>query len=405
MKTFDAIVIGSGPAGCALSGALARRGVSVAIVAPDVGQPWPNNYGIWVDEKPGWLGDEVFGTTWQRPIVRFSGEPIELGRAYGRIDGEALRRALKSSAVHEIEGEVDRVESGADGHRVVVGDATYAARVVFDATGVGAFLRQKRAGNPDDVAAQTAYGVLARVEGEPLVGASMSLMDFDDSWRDPGDDSPATFLYAMQLDDLWFLEETVLVERPPHPIGDLREDLDRRLNARGARIIERLEEERCFIPMGTPLPSLDQPVVGFGASAGYVHPASGYSLAASLNRVESVAQQTVEVLGSDASSTDASRMIWDAVWPRERRRARKFYEFGMETLLTMDRHETMRFFDAFFELDEASWQGYLSDQLDVAEVRKVMLKLFATADMKVRMSLAAAAMGRNSAKLLRALLG
>lgn len=402
VKTYDAIVIGSGPAGMALCRALATEGVTVANVSPDIDEPWPNNYGIWVDEKPDWLPDAIFEATWEQPFVRFSEGPVTLDRAYGRIDGGALRQALSVDSYDRFRGAVERVETRDDTSTVVVeGADDLQARVVFDATGSGLFLEGSDTG---EVAAQTAYGVLAEVEGDPAGGESMALMDFDDSWRAADDSGPATFLYAMKLGDLWFLEETVLVERPPHPIGDLRDKLDRRMEARGVRIVRRHEEERCFIPMGTPVPSMEQQVVGFGAAAGYVHPASGYSLATSLERAPGVAKATADGLSTMAGPT-LSHHIWRAVWPAENLRARRFFEFGMETLLTMDREQTMRFFDAFFELDDASWQGYLSGRLDAAGVRRVMLKLFASAGMKVRWSLATAAMGPNAARLVRALLG
>lgn len=402
METFDAIVIGAGPAGTALSSALSREGLSVALVDPEVGLPWPNNYGLWLDELPEEMPQSIFEATWDAPIVRFGGEPIELDRGYGRVDGERLRSFLSQDAPFEqVAAKVDEVHAGEVMH-VTAGGRKLAAALVFDATGTGAFLDDVR---PSEVAAQTAYGVIATVDGDPLDGAPMALMDFDASWRDPSYEGPATFLYAMKLGDRWFLEETVLVARPAHPIAALRDDLDRRLAARGATITQRFEEERCFIPMGTPLPSLNQRVVGFGASAGYVHPASGYSLARSLERAPIVARAVSDVVAEGMGDEELSRWVWRSVWPDERVRARRLYSFGMETLLTMDRRQTERFFEAFFALPEASWQGYLSDRLDARGVRAVMLRLFASADMQVRLSLAAAAMGRNGLQLLRALLG
>ncbi len=35
------------------------------------------------------------------------------------------------------------------------------------------------------------------------------------------------------------------------------------------------EEEFCYIPMGGAMPTIPQRVVGFGGSAGLVHPATG----------------------------------------------------------------------------------------------------------------------------------
>jgi lycopene cyclase-like protein len=385
-------VIGSGPAGTALVAALCRRGLDVAWCSGDLHEPWPNNYGLWADELPQHLDDGAFEHVWDRPAVRIGDRTRLLDRAYARVDGTELRRQLlQGCEPTEYVGHVEKVS--ADGTIIEMDNGTkLTSRLVFDSTGVAAFLREERS---KTVAAQTAYGVVARVEGEPLEGsAQMALMDFDSSFRT--DDGPATFLYAMPLDDTWFLEETVLAGRPPFPISNLETHLHERLASRGARIIETFEEERCFIPMGTALPSRDQPVVGFGASAGFVHPASGYSLARSLNTAQ---------VAAEAADGGTAADVWRAIWPDSRIQARRLYQFGMETLLTMDRASTERFFDTFFELPDDTWQPYLSDQLEPRGVQGVMLRVFAHASMSTRLQLMRAAFGPNRLTLLRGMLG
>jgi lycopene cyclase-like protein len=396
MSRYEAVVIGAGPAGAALVAALARQGLQVAWCSRAVDEPWPNNYGIWADELADYLDPSVFEAVWESPLVRVAGATKRLARAYARVDGEELRSALTRDVSVE-RFPLDVAEVSADGRVVGLEDGREVkADLVFDATGVGRFLREAR---PEVVAAQTAYGVECEVEGDVLPNeASMSLMDFDSSFR--RDDGPATFLYAMELGDRWFLEETVLVGRPAFPIDRLAEVLDERLASRGARIVMRDEEERCFIPMGTDLPSRDQPVIGFGASAGFVHPASGYSLARSLQAAPFVAE-----VAREAVKTGDYRAVWRAIWPDDRVQSRRLYRFGMETLLQMDRAATERFFGAFFELPDEAWQGYLSDTLSPGGVQAVMLRVFARAPMSIRLRLMRAALGRNSAHLVRGMIG
>ena len=47
----DVIVLGGGPAALCLAAALAEQALQVSLLAPhDLPAPWPNTYGIWVDE-------------------------------------------------------------------------------------------------------------------------------------------------------------------------------------------------------------------------------------------------------------------------------------------------------------------------------------------------------------------
>jgi hypothetical protein len=54
--TVDVAVIGCGPAGLALAAQLGVRGLSVALLGPDL--PFVNNYGVWVDEMEALGFDE-----------------------------------------------------------------------------------------------------------------------------------------------------------------------------------------------------------------------------------------------------------------------------------------------------------------------------------------------------------
>ncbi len=72
-------------------------------------------------------------------------------------------------------------------------------------------------------------------------------------------------------------------------------------------------------------PTARQPVVAFGAAAKLTHPATGYSVAASLRAAPRVAAAIAD--GGDA------RHVWEAVWPPALRRTRRLHDYGLEVLL------------------------------------------------------------------------
>src|SRR5690606_15824498 len=87
-----------------------------------------------------------------------------------------------------------------------------------------------------------------------------------------------------------FLEETSLVRRPAMSLAALRDRLNARLAAMDIGLTGVVATERCLIPMGTSLPLRSQPTIAFGAAAGMIHPASGYSLGRALRLAPAVAE-------------------------------------------------------------------------------------------------------------------
>ncbi|CAI0423999.1 unnamed protein product [Linum tenue] len=82
-----------------------------------------------------------------------------------------------------------------------------------------------------------------------------------------------TFLYAMPfVPDLVFLEEISLVSRPTLPYKDVKLRMAVRLRHMGIKVRRVIEEEKCLIRMGGPLP---QSVMAFGRNSGAVHPPTG----------------------------------------------------------------------------------------------------------------------------------
>mmetsp|Transcript_19578 Transcript_19578/g.46506 ORF Transcript_19578/g.46506 Transcript_19578/m.46506 type:complete len:691 (-) Transcript_19578:123-2195(-) len=116
-KLYDAAIVGTGPAACAIAEAMAKEGMRVAIVGPIKGA-WPNNYGVWMDEweelgLPRSCVEYEYKTT---RITIASDNSIEIPRPYGKVSGQETRKYLlqrcAAAGVEVREGIVTRVEHG-----------------------------------------------------------------------------------------------------------------------------------------------------------------------------------------------------------------------------------------------------------------------------------------------------
>lgn len=396
----DVAVVGSGPAGIAVASACAARGLEVVCVAPAPRAPWPNNYGAWQDELPSAFAD-AYGARWSKARVRFDAEDTKaFDRAYVRLDNPTLRARLEAAGRFElVDARVRGVEHLADRSALALeGGQALEARVVVDASGRGALVEA-----PDVEAwpaAQVAYGV----ELEARHGLDLDeflFMDFSPVPED-GDDLP-TFLYAMPLgSDRVFVEETVLVGRPPASFERLERRLGARLEALGLDLrAARGPVERCFIPMGRPIPRGPQRVVPFGASAGMVHPASGYLLTRVLGGAPDLADALARGLEADPGRPAlAAELGWQAVWPPGRRRLWEVYRFGMEVLLALDAPGTRGFFRSFFEVDPAVWARYLSGEAEGRHIAQAMLSVFGRVPWRVRQKIVRTSVGGPGFELL-----
>lgn len=234
--------------------------------------PFVNNYGVWVDEFEALGLGGTLDHRWADAACWFGeGNEVRVGRPYGRVCRRALREALlarcTAAGVRFLPGEVTSLDPTPAGDAVTLelagGVPPVSARLATLASGAaaGRFLRYED-GAPG-VAAQTAYGIEAEVEGYSGAydDSSMLFMDFrrhhSGVWGGaagrlvPGEHPNAgdglwgtcrevpSFLYAMPLSDgSVFLEETCLVAKPALPFSVLKRRLHRRLaamvRARGA---------------------------------------------------------------------------------------------------------------------------------------------------------------------------
>ncbi|MEZ4458622.1 MAG: lycopene cyclase family protein [bacterium] len=370
----DVAILGGGPAGLSVASALATLGLKVALISPDVYGDWKNNYGVWVDELDGLSITDPFSTIWDQPVAHFDGRTKNLGRTYARLSNGSLQtqffESLTSATV--LDAKASDVTYHGDVGSIATSVDEVTARLVIDARGA--------VGTPT-TAAQTAYGIAARVTGDPL-GAPMVLMD----WRGNTAADIPSFLYGMRLaDDVVFLEETVLAARPAVGIETLKDRLYARLARMEVDVVEVLEVERCYIPMDVPMSGPSR-TVKFGAAAGFVHPATGYSVARSLNTAPALAESITAHwgLGTEALAQAA----WETVWPERARHTRKLYELGLEVVLKLDGDQIPTFFEQFFECPDELWQAYLWDTGTVGDVAQLMWRVFRNGNTDLKWQLA-----------------
>jgi lycopene beta-cyclase len=254
---------------------------------------------------------------------------------------------------------------------------------------------------PDGGAAQMAWGI--EIEADlPFSTDRMRWMDFSPTHGEA--DGPSTFLYAMPLGERrWFLEETSLSSDPPVPMVVLERRLRARLRALGVGSPQVLSEERCRIPMEPGLPARGQRVVGFGAAASVVHPATGYVLASAALMADPVAAAIEEGLWRDPDQ--AARDAWHAVWPDEARRAHTLLRFAARFMRELDAPRTAAFFEQFFQLPPERWRRFLSARPRTAELVPVMASVFSGVDADLRWRMLRAGSGSSALPILRSVAG
>lgn len=372
----DVVVVGDGPAGLALAAACSAAGVDVAVVGR--GAEWSATYGAWDDE----LGDHRGAVARTMDIDVIGARRHRLDRRYAIFDNQSLRAGL--DVAPRVVGEVVAIDHlvGRSIIRCAERASDVTARLVVDARGPR---------SSPGVAVQRAYGLVLGSRPGALEGDRAVLMD----WRQPapgtagrgsGDDHP-TFLYAVALGGgRWLVEETSLARRQPVSADVLRARLAARL---GDDLTgEASAVEHVSIPMSPGRPTPNSPTVLFGAAAGYVHPATGYSVAASLHAAPRVAAALAATVGV-GDQLQRSGIVDAAVWPTSQRRARALHDYGLAALLRLPASDIQHFFDAFFSLPSSEWSAYLRVDTDAAAVSRVMASVFRSVPWALRGRLAA----------------
>lgn len=387
---YDVIIIGTGPAGLRLAEQVSsRHGIKVCCVDPSPLSTWPNNYGVWVDEFEDIGLIDCLDKTWPMTCVFINDHKTKyLDRPYGRVSRNILKTKLLENCVlngvrfHK--AKVWHVNHQEFESSIVCDDGNeIKASLIVDASGfASSFVEYDK---PRNHGYQIAHGILAEVESHPFDLDKMVLMDWRDShlgnepYLRASNLKLPTFLYAMPFDsNLVFLEETSLVSRPVLSYKEVKRRMAARLRHMGIRVKRVIEDEKCLIPMGGPLPVIPQSVMAIGSTSGLVHPSTGYMVARTMALAPALADAIAECLGSTRMirGRPLHQKVWNGLWPIDRRCNREFYSFGMETLLKLDLKGTRRFFDAFFDLNPHYWHGFLSSRLSLAELAGLSLSLF-----------------------------
>jgi lycopene cyclase-like protein len=412
-------IVGAGPAAVILAEACVARGISIGLVAPDPEAPWQPNYGLWIDDAEALGVGALIGPRWARAEACFAGVTHTLERGYGLLDDrrlqlEALARCRAGGATI-VDARVQAIEHDDEGVTLELDDGQrLRARLVVDASGYASPFIELQAGSEPGSGPghQVAWGELWAVEG-PRSAELMTFMDWTETGPEERDEElPPTFLYAMPLPEgRLFVEETILTAHLDEHPSAYFEPLARRLHRRLDRLgIVRsgaapIEVERCIIPMGGPLPRLDQRTLGFGGAAGMVHPATGYMVTHALRRRDRVAEAIAEQLRAWVGPGRPSRAIWRAIWSADELRAWRLYGFGMEVLASLDRAGIDRFFAEFFTLPEPRWRGFVSANDSSAALMTTMLRYYAAAPGPIRRRLSLGLFGPEGRRLVRGLLG
>ena len=395
---FDVVVLGAGPGGAAITHSLMRRGMSVALVDPRLGAPWVQTLGSWVDDldqcDDAIVLKGLVRATW--PTVRVVGtREHELRRGYLVFDNEVLRSHLAGLGFRPF-GEratsvVDRLDH--DGYQREVGlesGGSIAARVVIDAGGSSSGFLARQRSRP--IGVQSAYGVVTTRPGLVPSG-TFTLMD----WSQPtSTKSTPTFLYGMDFGNgSTMVEETSLVESSRRSARELRDLLHMRLGADVSAAAVDIED--VHIAMGGPPPQPSTRVVGFGAAGGFIHPVTGYSVAASLRAAPRLAEALRTGIAAGSSSDDLTSLAWSTVWPPSLLRTRALHDYGLAALNRLDARDIQQFFDAFFSLPEERWSAYLRIDTPPGEIARTMTSLFRAVPRALKVKVATT----NPAALLR----
>lgn len=383
---MDVLVVGAGPAGMALAGACRRVGLTTGLLDPAPQRPWLATYGMWSRELPADLPASVVA-------ARAAGRAIavtehDLGWEYAVLDVPALHSHL-SDRLTGVDVRVGRAVGSPERGVVALADGSrIRASVVVDAAGRWRPLAAtEKRGIP---AEQTAYGlVLDEGAVASLVDAGAALfMD----WRaDHGESGWPTFLYAIPLGGGRVLvEETSLARRPGLPLSTLRRRLHARLERRGVSIPKDVRDEKVSFPVDD-LRHDGKGVLGFGAAAPLIHPATGYSLAASFRLAPQVADAIAANLPDPGRALAAAHRT---VWSPSAKAIHRFRRIGLEALLSMPPDEVPGFFETFFALPERHRWTYVTARDDVGGTASAMNCLYWASNWGLRRHLVASAVRR-----------
>ncbi len=375
---YDIVVAGSGPAGLAIAGHCAGKGLKTACVSPDIDERWENNYGVWKDEIKELDIEDTFNHAWDKADFIFNEKSTRtFEHTYIQFDRDKLKAKLISQGgernLNLIKDKLEKFEHGDTYTRLYSeNNDQYESAIVIDASGFEpVFL--KRPGKKADVM-QVAYGVMAKVDKHPYPVDHFTMMDFRYEFL-KGDDYPPAICYVMPFsNDTIFFEETSVVDRPGVKMELLQDRLRKRLEYLDVKIKEKEWEEFCYIPTNPPLPDFKQRVIGLGAGAGLIHANTGYSVAVNLNLAPALADTIYEGLNASNASLDSiSQKAWNTLWTPQIKRMDVINRLGMELFCKINIRQLSFLMRMFFSFPDQVWQGYLSNDTSISKIMKGFL--------------------------------
>lgn len=377
MGRMDVLVVGGGPAGMALAAACGRLGLATGLLDPAPERPWTATYGMWSRELPADLPASVVAARAAGRAIALSEH--QLGWEYAVLDVPALHAHLadRLTGVQIHAGRA--VGSPAVGVVALADGSHLRASVVIDAGGGARPLDPTPSSRTP--AQQTAYGLVVDEEAAAPVTASRDALFMD--WRsDHGEDGWPTFLYAIPLGGGQVLmEETSLARRPGLPLSTLRRRLHARLAHHGVQVPNDAPSEKVSFRVDHRR-HRGPGVLGFGAAAPLIHPATGFSVATSLRLAPRVAAALAAHLPDDPDTALAAAR--ETVWPLDARVVHRIRRIGLEALLRMPPAEVPGFFEQFFALPDAQRWTYLTARDDVRGTVAVLSSLFRVSNGRVR---------------------
>ena len=416
----DILVLGSGPAACAIASLMSADSWNVVLADQNVDRDWVPNYGAWKDEWEAVLDrysragvnlqggncgkgvdrewsvtDCFFGGSFDIP----SDSRMRLDRPYLRLDRYAIKESLLEQSKKNLQilkanhrskaigvnlysppGSLVHDEDGTT-IELVASDGTtqmVRSRLVVDCTGHETSLVLRETRDPSRPPGfQIAYGCLVDVaERDPTsnkIGPydkeAMTLFDYrtdhfdtNPGWQKKAEAAP-TFMYAMPLQgNQIFFEETSLVARPAVSFQECIDRCTERLKFHNIEVTKVYEEEYCYIPMGGALPMKDQRIIALGGSAAMVHPSTGFHACRCLMGATDLAKAIASELRATPSPNldRAAAAAYHALWSPSNVQQRNFAVFGGEFLMKQNVVGLRGFFDGFFRLPLVQWGGFLA---------------------------------------------
>ena len=366
-------VAGLGPAGAAFALRAISRGHFVTATEPRWPElSWPATYGVIETEVPLWA-DEWFHASHEVTVRTASTRtlPYRYRMMNKHAFLQALHRAVTSGALR-----VNQQAPASAGPSANEGFHTAEAVVVaHGATHTDRALWQVAVGYVFSLPAASSSLHSDALEAPDRDATGITPKPRFMDWAEPAHNQafPPSFLYIQPVDDGILMEETVLATHanPDEIFEELQRRLEGRLKqnnlAEFVRASTLLRTETVAIPMGTRAKAWyrTRGDIHFGASGGLIHPATGYSVGASLQAVDRV----LDTLEGVNATKGRNRLN-----PRNCELAYVLRQLGGELIARADQRTLADFFECFFRLPEGAQLAYLTDH-DGVEVMKTMWRL------------------------------